>query len=135
MKRRLHALLLAICCTSICCEAAAAMNPGIGRIPIAPVPYEQPNPLYPHRLEIRPTPPANLIIPSVIFRPPSEVLRHFDELRAVRPPDPVPMDAANAPAFVPGAPVPTVKTSREMSTIDPAAAQEPRTTRRQALGW
>jgi hypothetical protein len=56
--------------------------PGLGKLPLAPVPYAVPAPQYPSHIQLSPTRPNPQVIPSVIFRPPSEVLRNFGELKA-----------------------------------------------------
>jgi hypothetical protein len=114
--------------------AVALMYPGLGKLPLSPVPYDLPQPEYPHRLEITPTRPSTAVIPSVIFRPPSEILRNFGELQGAQPAPSAPrMEPRSAPGDSPSSA--GFPQSPPGGQSPNAADPQLRPTRRQPLGW
>lgn len=110
------------------------MYPGIGKLPMSPIPYDLPNPQYPHRLEIKPVHPSTAVIPGVIFRPPSEILRNFGELKADQPAETNPGVKADAPPPASGSPAGANRPAPASASPGPADPNQ-RPTRRQPLGW
>jgi hypothetical protein len=144
-RRLLVYTLMALVCGAMIPLHSRAMYPGLGKLPLSPVPYERPTPEYPSHLEIKPVRPSTPVIPGVIFRPPSEVLRNFGELRAepsaLESPPNAESDMA-APRNSGGSETSGVsRNDSRAPQLSPAMTpQHPadpltRPTRRQALGW
>jgi hypothetical protein len=135
---------LLLFCVGVCLLAGLPSSthayPGLGKLPLAPVPYAVPTPQYPSRIQLTPTRPNPQVIPSVIFRPPSEVLRNFGELKAEA-------SALESSLYREAESYPAQDEQPFVSDRSPAAqkasqggSQEQsdpllRPTRRQALGW
>jgi len=111
-----------------------AMYPGLGKLPLAPIPYDLPHPEYPRRIEIKPVRPSTPVIPGVIFRPPSEVLRNIGELRAEQPAEAKPRIEAEAPPQ-PSGDAAGAQRRAPARTSQESADPQLRPTRRQPLGW
>ena len=144
MGRRLLLSCVAICLLSGQPLPSQAMYPGLGKLQIAPIPYDLPTPQYPGRIQITPTRPNPPIIPSVIFRPPSEIVRNFGELKAEASALQSPPSSLNVEADAPVSEhfvsplAPRISPSaHESSQGGPQEQSDPllRPTRRQALGW
>jgi hypothetical protein len=117
------------------------MYPGLGKLPLAPAPYAIPAPQYPSHLEIKPVKPSVPVIPPVIFRPPSEILRNFGELQGQQAVESKQgAHPAERPLVGEGITSPASKNAAGGQWTPPAETQDRtdpmlRPTRRQALGW
>jgi hypothetical protein len=125
------------CCAALGAFSTAAATtcqayPGMGKLPLSPVPYAVPTPQYPHWMEIKPVTPPMPIIPGVIFRPPSEILGNYND--ALHSAQALEADAAATAGTA-------ISRSRPVSMEHFAPARdtplpvEPPPPRRQALGW